>query len=57
LESSGIRLPETCFFDQSPRQDLRAGGCCVDVGENDLPEGRRFWRTEWAERCSAAIRR
>ena len=29
----------------------------VDVGEKDLPEGRRFWRTERAERCSAAIRR
>jgi len=45
------------FFSIRRADNIFAGAGTVDVGENDLPEGRRFWRTEWAERCSAAIRR
>jgi hypothetical protein len=32
-----------------PAKIFTASGV-VDVGENDLPEGGRFWRTETAER-------
>jgi hypothetical protein len=35
-------------FGRPARSSRRRGA--VDVGEKDLPEGGRFWRTELAER-------
>jgi hypothetical protein len=37
-------LPPTgnLFFQPGVRQDIREAEGCVDVGENDLPEGGRF---------------
>src|SRR4051812_12350402 len=50
-KSSRTWQPENGFFFLGAREDLREAEGCVDVGENDLPEGRRFWRTEFAERA------
>jgi hypothetical protein len=39
---------EACFFGPAASKIFAMPGG-VDVGEKDLPEGGRFWRTELAE--------